>query len=72
MGGSDYKDYGDHTVMKVTDNAVAIDSGDTDEKGRPIFIWFPKSVVSESEGMEEGVDYTFEVERWFLEKEGLV
>lgn len=69
---ADYESFGEHKIVKVTDAAVAIDTGELDGKGRPEWQWIPRSVIEDGDLLDEGEEYELEVEMWFLEKEGLV
>lgn len=56
---------GSGTVVRVTDRALLIDMEGSRE-------WYPRSVVTGGDSMDEGEDVEVEVERWFAKKQGWV
>jgi len=56
----------DVTIVKETDLAILVDTDD------PEFYWIPKSLVGNSEDIEEEKSITIEIPIWFAEQEGLV
>jgi hypothetical protein len=65
----DFKELGEFVIVKATDLAVAIDTGDEELAW---LVWLPRSVVEGGEDMEEGGEYEISVKSWFAKKEGLV
>jgi len=57
----------DAALLRQTDKAYLIDIGETDESGKPIGKWVPKSVSE-----YDAADKTLQVEEWFAVKNGLL
>ena len=56
----------DITIVKETDLAVLVDTGD------PEFYWIPGSLIKGDSEFKEGQTYTIELPIWFATQEGLV